>query len=270
MIYFPNCKINIGLNILSRRDDGFHELETIFYPVALKEAVEIIEDRSLNDIFFTQTGNSVAGDPEKNLCIRAYRSLKKKFPRLPPCRLHLHKRIPEQAGLGGGSADASFTLKLLNDKFKLGLTEKELLDHALQLGSDCPFFIINQPVIATGRGEIMQMINLDLSAYSILLVHPRIAVDTKWAYSKITLPEQRPKPLAELIKQPVSQWRENIFNAFEKPVFEAFPAIRELKETLYRAGAIYASLSGSGSAVLGIFEKRTPVTLPPGYFQKWV
>lgn len=270
MIYFPNCKINIGLNVVSRRPDGYHDLESIFFPFALRDAVELIEDDSLKDVYFTQSGKKVGGDPEKNLCIMAYRMLKKDHPALPFCRIHLHKHIPEKAGLGGGSADAAFTLKLINDKFRLGLSKEQLLDYALRLGSDCPFFIINQPALATGRGEQLEPVTLDLSPYSIFLVHPGISVETKWAYSRITPSGKKDENLKTLIKEPIRVWKNKIFNDFEKPVFEAFPAIRELKEAMYRAGALYASMSGSGSAVFGIFEKQVKMDLPAGYFQKWI
>ena len=187
MVSFPNCKINLGLHILGKREDGFHNLETVFYPVALKDAVELIPNtNNATDIEFTGTGLVIDGNAADNLCVKAYRLVKKDFPQLPAVKVHLHKAIPMGAGLGGGSADAAFMLKLLNDKFKLNLSTAQLLNFALQLGSDCPFFIINKPSIATGRGEILEEIAIDLSAYKMVLINPGIHVNTGWAFSKLT------------------------------------------------------------------------------------
>lgn len=257
MLAFPNCKINLGLNILHKREDGFHNLETIFYPVPFTDALEIITNHDrLSDIEFTATGLAVTGDPEDNLCIKAYCLLKKDFPELPSIKIHLHKTLPMGAGLGGGSADAAFMLKMLNEKFKLNLSTSQLIRYSLQLGSDCPFFIINKPCFATGRGEILEEIAVDLSAYKIVLVNPGIHINTGWAFSNITpaLPE---RSIKETIQQPVSRWKEILRNDFEAPVFTANPAIKNIKETLYAQGAIYAAMSGSGSTVFGIFN--TPV-----------
>ena len=185
MVVFPNCKINIGLRILDKRPDGFHNLETIFYPIPLKDSLEIIRDTSpQQEIIFSQSGNQIDGVPADNLCIKAYRLLKKDFPQLPAIQMHLHKAIPLGAGLGGGSADAAFAIKLLNEKFQLNLSPDQLISYSLQLGSDCPFFIINKPCYATGRGEIMQPLTISLSGYQLVLVNPGIHVNTSWAFSQ--------------------------------------------------------------------------------------
>ena len=182
MVSFPNCKINLGLNIVNKRNDGYHDFETVFFPIHLKDALEIIEKEKFE---FSTSGLPIEGEPEKNLCIKAYQLLKKDFPQLPAVQMHLHKAIPMGAGLGGGSADGAFTLKLLNKKFDLSLSEKQLINYSLQLGSDCPFFILNKPCFATGRGEILEQIDLDLSEYKILIVHPAIHISTAWAFSTI-------------------------------------------------------------------------------------
>lgn len=253
MIVFPNCKINLGLHILNKREDGFHNLETVFYPLPLKDALETIP-ASDSETEFTGTGLAVDGNPADNLCVKAYHLLKKDFPQLPAIKIHLHKAIPMGAGLGGGSADAAFMLKMLNEKFKLHLTTSILIDYALQLGSDCPFFIINKLCFATGRGEKLEEINLDLSAYKIVLINPGIHINTGWAFSNISpaLPE---KSLKEIIQQPIHTWKEELKNDFETPVFAAHPAIKEIKEALYAQGAVYAAMSGSGSTVFGIFQQ---------------
>ncbi|MGN6402335.1 MAG: 4-(cytidine 5'-diphospho)-2-C-methyl-D-erythritol kinase, partial [Flavisolibacter sp.] len=209
MISFPNCKINLGLHILQKRADGFHDLETVFYPVPLRDGLEIIQNASSQDeIIFTNSGLTIDVQPEDNICVKAYLLLKKDFPQLPAVIMHLHKTIPSGAGLGGGSADGAFTLLLLNKKFNLGLHENQLIEYALQLGSDCPFFIINKPSYATGRGENLQETELDLSPYQIVLVNPEIHINTGWAFSQI-VPNNERKPLKEVIALPVSEWRKH-------------------------------------------------------------
>ncbi len=272
MLVFPNCKINLGLHILGKREDRFHNLETVFYPVACKDALELITaTNNTTDIEFTGTGLAVDGDVFDNLCVKAYHLLKTDFPQLPAVKIHLHKTIPMGAGLGGGSADAAFMLKLLNDKFSLNLSTPQLLHYALQLGSDCPFFIINKPCVATGRGEVLEEIMVDLAVYKIVLINPGIHVNTRWAFSKLT-PALPLKSVKEIIKQPVETWKEELKNDFELPVFTAHPQIREIKESLYQQGAIYAAMSGSGSTVFGIFESDSvPVSLEnSNYFIKTI
>ncbi|NLR77763.1 4-(cytidine 5'-diphospho)-2-C-methyl-D-erythritol kinase [Chitinophaga eiseniae] len=252
MIVFPNCKINLGLHITRKRPDGFHDLETVFYPLPVNDALEIIAHPSLQ---FASSGIPVPGEAADNLCIRAFQLLQRDFPQVQPVNIHLHKHIPIGAGLGGGSADAAFMLQLLNQKFQLGLSDTALADYAAQLGSDCPFFIYNRPCYATGRGEIMDPIDLDLSGYSFVLVHPGIHVNTGWAFRQLT-PQAPAYGLREKIQSPVATWREIITNDFEAPVFSAYPVLAGIKEQLYAAGALYAAMSGSGSAVVGIFPKN--------------
>jgi 4-diphosphocytidyl-2-C-methyl-D-erythritol kinase len=254
VVTFPNCKINLGLHITGKRDDGFHNLETVFYPVPLKDALELIPNTNNNpEVEFTGTGLAVDGKTEDNLCIKAYHLLKKDFPQLPPVKIHLHKAIPMGAGLGGGSADASFMLKLLNNKFNLNIPTAQLLNYSLQLGSDCPFFIINKPCFATGRGEELEEIAVDLSVYKIVLINPGIHINTGWAFSNIT-PTPVKKSVKEIIQQPIETWKAELQNDFESPVFTAHPEIKMIKDSLYRLGAIYAAMSGSGSTLFGIFN----------------
>lgn len=264
MITFPNCKINLGLNIICKRSDGYHDLETIFYPVPVKDAIEVIEGPAFR---FSKSGLDINGDNDNNLCVKAYSSLKKDFPRIPPVQIHLHKAVPIGAGLGGGSADGAFTLKLLNKKFNLELSEKHLIDYSLQLGSDCPFFIVNKPCFATGRGEILEQLKLDLSGYKIVLVHPGIHVSTEWAFANID-PGRRTVSLKQVIHSPIKSWKQELKNDFEVPVFNKYPEIKKIKDDLYYAGATYAAMSGSGSAVYGIFEKKKQLSLsfPTNYF----
>src|SRR6188768_256634 len=268
MVSFPNCKINLGLNIVNKRDDGYHDIETAFFPIHLKDALELVEKEKFE---FSTSGFSIEGGPGKNLCIKAYNLLKKDFPELPTVQMHLHKAIPMGAGLGGGSADGAFTLKLLNKKFELSLSEKQLINYSLQLGSDCPFFILNKPCLATGRGEILEQTELDLSEYKFLVVQPPVHISTAWAFSTIK-PLKPAKSIKKIIQQSISTWQTELINDFEKPVFEKYPEIKNIKDKLYNAGAIYASMSGSGSAVYGIFNNKETFSFsfPKSYFIKEV
>lgn len=262
MVSFPNCKINIGLNIVEKRQDGYHNLETIFYPLPLNDIIEILPSATNNQsIIFTQSGHVIDGDANDNLCIKAYEILKKDFPHLPAIQLHLHKRIPMGAGLGGGSADGAFTLQLLNTKFALGITKERLAEYALHLGSDCPFFILNKVCFATGRGEKFEAFNLNLNEYSFVLIHPGIHVSTALAFKEI-IPTRPQTSLNHLIHAPIETWKESIVNDFEKPIFKYHPVLKEIKDFLYQQGALYASMSGSGSAMYGIFPKTITVNNP--------
>jgi 4-diphosphocytidyl-2-C-methyl-D-erythritol kinase len=267
MITFPNAKINLGLHITAKRSDGFHDLETVFYPLMWKDALEIISSKEQIPNSLITTGITVSGNAEDNLCVKAYNLLKKDFPELSPVNMHLHKTIPMGAGLGGGSADGAFTLKLLNTKFNLNLSNDQLISYALQLGSDCPFFILNEPCFATGRGEKLEPISLNLSAYKIAVVNPGIHVNTGWAFSKIR-PQQPKVSLKEIIQQPIETWKQNLKNDFEEPVFAEFPEAKKLKDDLYAAGALYASMSGSGSTVFGLFKEPPQLSLPDTYLFK--
>lgn len=272
MVIFPNAKINIGLNITKKRLDGFHDLETIFFPIHLKDCLEIIvgPNNQKDPVSSTISGIRIDGNPENNLCIKAYHLLKNDFPQIPPIQLYLHKTIPIGAGLGGGSSDGAHMLLLMNQVFSLNLNQNQLVNYALQLGSDCPFFIYNQASFATGRGEKITPIELTLSSFKILIVNPGIHIHTGWAFNQIS--EYKCQKLSEFIQQPISKWKDHITNDFENPVFEEYPEIKKIKDDLYQHGAVYASMSGTGSTIFGIFEKEIELNqlFPATYFTKWV
>lgn len=257
MIAFPNAKINIGLNIIEKRVDGFHNIESVFYPIKLTEALEIVENKNNNDsVIFSSSGISIPGNTSDNLCIKAYNLISKDYP-LPKIKIHLHKHIPIGAGLGGGSSDAAFFIRLLNDKFQLGLAWGEMHHYAKQLGSDCSFFISNKPSFVKGKGDDFEGIELDLSNYFIVLVYPFIHINTAVAYSGIN-PKKAQRSLEDDIqKLKITDWKNFVHNQFEDSIFIKFPEIKTIKEKLYSLGATYASMSGSGSSVYGIFEKPT-------------
>jgi len=263
MISFPNAKINIGLYVTEKRTDGFHNLETIFYPVGWSDALEI---KVANEMQFTTSGIKIGGDSESNLVMKAYRLLKKDFD-LPKLRIHLHKQIHFGAGLGGGSSDAAHMLMMLNKWFELGIPKTKMLEYAAAIGSDCPFFILNKPVYATGRGELMNVINLRLNNFWLLIVKPTTEVATNKAFQFIE-PQKTESALTDLIMLPVQEWRGKITNQFESSVFQQFPEIARLEEMLYKLGAVYSSMSGSGSCVFGLFReipKNWQDQLPPDY-----
>ncbi|HVS98330.1 MAG TPA: 4-(cytidine 5'-diphospho)-2-C-methyl-D-erythritol kinase [Puia sp.] len=260
MLSFPAAKINLGLRILRRRDDGYHELETAFYPVPLKDALEIL--RNSDKTTFTGYGLPIPGDPDANLCLKAWQMLRNDFPTLPAVQFHLYKNIPVGAGLGGGSSDGATTLLGLNRQFQLGLTESQLIEYASRLGSDCPFFVLNTACLGTGRGDVLEPLKLDLTGYTLVLADPGIHVGTAEAFSLCT-PGQNSIPLKVVLSQPVAAWRGQLVNDFEEPIFRLHPRLRVVKETLYANGALYASLTGSGSAFFGIFAKdRAPSVNP--------
>ncbi len=250
MISFPNAKINLGLLITQKRRDGFHNLETVFFPVGWSDALEIAESDELR---FTTSGISISGSPESNLVMKAYFLLQKDFD-LPALKIHLHKQIPFGAGLGGGSADGAFMLRMLNQFFDLKLSQEKLLEYAAVLGSDCPFFILNKPVFATGRGEIMREIKLNVKGLYLLLVKPPLEVSTASAFQNV-VPQKPAVSLSELINLPVQDWKDTIVNQFESSVFPQYPEIASIKNQLYDKGAVYASMSGSGSCVFGLFNE---------------
>ncbi len=251
MITYPISKINIGLQVTGKRADGFHNLQTIFYPVQLRDALEVIE---ADHDEFQLSGLDVEGDPGKNLVIQAYELIKAGY-KVPPVRIHLHKNIPTGAGLGGGSSDAACMLVLLNDLFRLKISMAKLMKYALMLGSDCPFFIQGKPVFATGRGEIMEEVNINLQDYFLILVKPPVHISTAEAYQNIT-PQGSRLSLKGLIGFPVNRWKGNILNQFEKYVFEKYPEVGQIKQTLYDQGASFALMSGSGSSVYGLFRSE--------------
>lgn len=261
MITFPIAKINLGLNIVSRRNDGYHNLETVFYPVNIKDTIEVSE---MHPLFPSATpcdikisNIHIEGDEQRNLVIRAYNKIAETHP-LPRLHIHLHKAIPTQAGMGGGSSDCAYMIRLLNDMYSLGMSTQEMIDISATLGADCPFFIMSRPAYAEGIGERLQPIDLDLSNYYIAVVRPDIPVSTKEAFSLIT-PYQPEICCRDIVKRPIEEWRELLTNDFEKSVFALHPEIGITKDKLYELGAVYAAMSGSGSSVFGIFH--SPIEL---------
>ena len=254
MITFPNAKINLGLNIIEKRPDGYHNLETIFYPINLQDALEVTR-RENNDKEYTLhiSGAPLEGEPEDNLVVKAYKLLKKDYPGLLPVDIHMYKHIPAGAGLGGGSSDASCMIKLLNDKFSLGLSTERMEEYAVKLGADCAFFIRNKPVFATGIGNLFEPVELSLKGYHIILIKPDIFVSTRDAFAEIK-PVRPAVSLKEIVKQPMETWKNSMKNDFEDSVFKKFPEIAAIKDELYDLGAVYAAMSGSGSSVYGIFK----------------
>ena len=259
MITFPIAKINLGLNVVERRPDGYHNLQTVFYPVPLKDALEVqVMDKAFPseyDCDLKVTNITIDGDEQKNLVVRAYQLLKKDFSDLPRIHTHLWKGIPTQAGMGGGSSDCAYMLLLLNQQFHLGLTDKQLIQYAAQLGADCAFFILSHPCYAEGIGEKLQPIDLSLTGYHMAVVRPDIPVPTKEAFSRIH-PHYPAINCREAVMQPVETWRETLINDFEESVFTLHPEIGEIKQQLYDMGATYAAMSGSGSALFGLFKKQ--------------
>lgn len=252
MITFPNAKINLGLNITEKRPDGYHNLETIFYPIPLEDALEACPRKEGPGCYsLSQSGLSIEGDAENNLVVKAYKLLDETY-HLPPVDIYLHKHIPSGAGLGGGSADAAFMLKLLNRMYRLNLTDDQLEAYAARLGADCAFFVRNQPTYAEGIGNIFSPVELSLTGWQLLLVKPDIFVSTRDAFARIR-PRHPERNLRDLISQPVESWKDYMINDFEESVFPQFPAIGDIKTELYRLGAVYASMSGSGSSVYGLF-----------------
>lgn len=258
MIRFPNAKINLGLNITRRRADGYHDIETVFYPIGWKDALEIVPSAQQKEgCSYQGSGLVIDCPPEKNLVLKAYSLLNKEFP-LPPVDVYLHKVIPFGAGLGGGSSDAASMLLLLNEWAGLGLSLDQLAGYASKLGADCSFFIYNKPLFAHGIGNLFEPVQLSLTGYYLALVKPPVFVSTAEAYASVnpTLPEVS---LKELLKMPVNEWKGKVVNDFEQSVFERYPLIAEIKEQLYAKGALYASMSGSGSSVFGLFLDKPDI-----------
>ncbi|MDO9153592.1 MAG: 4-(cytidine 5'-diphospho)-2-C-methyl-D-erythritol kinase [Paludibacter sp.] len=254
MLTYPNAKINLGLNVIEKRHDGYHNIETVFYPIGLCDILEVEPSETCSDYSFSSSGITLGGDPENNLIVKAFRLLQSEYGILP-VDITLIKQIPFGAGLGGGSADAAFMLKALNKIFELKITSRKLEKIASVLGADCPVFIKNKPIFATGTGNIFTPLNLSLKGYFLVLVKPDIHISTPEAYS-LVVPEIPQESLLENIQKPVTEWKTLIKNDFEKSVFAIYPQIEEIKEKLYKMGALYASMSGSGSSVYGIFEKE--------------
>lgn len=264
MVWFPHAKINLGLHVLRKRTDGFHDIETCFYPIGWNDILEIIPAKEYS---FTTSGLSIPGDSADNLCTHAYYLLKQDF-NFPAVNIHLHKIIPMGAGLGGGSSDAAFTLRGLNDLFELKIPADRLHAYASQLGSDCPFFLYDVPMLAAGKGdELLTIKDIDLKELCLAVVHPNIHIPTAAAYQKLVPVEER-QTLKPVLQQNLFSWKESLVNDFEKSIFDEFPQVKEIKEELYKIGAIYSSMSGTGSAVFGLFESLNSKTIEdifPGY-----
>ena len=261
MIVFPNAKINLGLQITNKRSDGFHNIISCFYPVPWTDALEIIET---SKTIFTSSGIDIPDSTGGNLCTQAYKLLDKDY-KLPSVHIHLHKSIPIGAGLGGGSSDAAYTLKLLNQKFNLQLSMEQLEGYARKLGSDCAFFIQNTPTMAIEKGDKFQPIAMSLKGYHIALIYPNLHISTKEAYSTVTPAMPDTTLLDVLENKPVSKWKDLIHNDFEKGITEKHPQLKRLKSDLYIQGAVYASMTGSGSTFYGIFDKKPALKLPEEY-----
>lgn len=257
MILYPPAKINIGLSIVEKRKDGFHNIETVFYPIPLCDSLTVEESDADATCQLVFSCNGIDLPDNDNLCCKAYHLLDADY-HLPPVNIHLHKAIPIGAGLGGGSSDAAYTLLALNNLFQIRIPKGELMRYAGRLGSDCTFFLQDKPAFGTGKGDILEPLSLSLAAYHILLVKPSVFVSTAGAYSSV-IPQKVKHHLPELLQAPVSEWRHTVFNDFETSVFKKFPEIGRIKERLYSEGAVYASMSGSGSCVYGIFDKKTDV-----------
>jgi 4-diphosphocytidyl-2-C-methyl-D-erythritol kinase len=251
MISHPNAKINLGLNIINKRPDGYHNIESIFYPIPLTDTLEINEHRMFE---FQSSGLTIDGKTDDNLVVKAYRILKEEF-EIPNVKIHLTKVIPFGGGLGGGSSDAAFCLKMLNEIFQLKLNTSELKNRAKMIGADCPFFIDNKPAFIEGLGDIIHPFNLDLRGLQLVLIKPPFGVPTPLAYKNI-IPKEPQIRVTDIIKEGTKLWKENLKNDFETHIFKKYPEIERIKTRLYRSGAAYASMSGSGSTVFGLFSKQ--------------
>ncbi|MCC5921062.1 MAG: 4-(cytidine 5'-diphospho)-2-C-methyl-D-erythritol kinase [Cyclobacteriaceae bacterium] len=267
MIVFPNAKVNLGLRILKKREDGYHEIETCFFPVPICDILEVVPNEK-DKIKFS--GIPIQGDQNDNLVMKAINMLRADFDKIPNLSIHLHKLINMGAGLGGGSADAAFALKLINDQFELGLSEEKLMDYAARIGSDCPFFIYNQPAIGRGRGEKISPFDVDIKGNYLCLVHPKIHIDTATAYSK-TQPTEDSLSITEALNSPKEEWREKLCNDFEPIIYEMYPELEKIKRALYAQGAWYASLSGSGSSLYAFFkdEPRLDISFQDRYHTRY-
>lgn len=261
MLTYSNAKINIGLNIVEKRKDGFHNIETIFFPIGMRDAIEIVNSKEDTPYTFSASGIPINIDAKDNIVVKAYELIRSKYS-FPAQDIHLHKTIPFGAGLGGGSANAAYMIKLLNNKFNLGMSNKEMEREVKKLGSDCALFIKNEPAFAVGKGDQLSSIDLNLSGYHTLLIKPDIHISTPEAYANIK-PQKPETSLKELIKQPIENWKDTIKNDFEASIFPKHPLLAEIKEELYEEGAIYAAMSGSGSSMFGIFKDA------PKILTKW-
>lgn len=268
MLTFSSCKINLGLNIIKKRPDGFHSIETIFYPIDfIQDAIEIISHSKAKDEYHF-TGIKMDCKEEENLCVKTINLLRHHFD-FPSISLYLHKSVPMGAGLGGGSANVASIINLINNKYQLNIPEDNRRKLASQIGSDCAFFIQPIPSFGEGKGEILSKVNLSLSGYHLLIVKPPIHISTALAY-KNAIPQSGRKTVKELIlNNDISNWKNVLQNDFENGIFKEYPEISKIKETLYKSGAIYAQMSGSGSAVFGIFDSKTEISFTNEYLKLW-
>lgn len=253
MIIFPGCKINLGLSIIEKRDDGFHNIESVLYPISLYDALEIIPSEDAFDFFIS--GSQIPGDIQDNLVVKAYQIINQRH-KVGPVRMHLHKNIPTGAGLGGGSSDGASTILLLNDLFDLKLTISQMEEYARSLGSDCAFFIQDKPAFAYQKGDQLKLIDTQLKNYQLVIVKPAMHINTAAAYSWIK-PGRKEFSVDQIINLPVHEWENHLINDFETAVFERFPELHTLKSTLIRHGAVYASMTGTGSAIFALFDKNS-------------
>ncbi|MBN2668647.1 MAG: 4-(cytidine 5'-diphospho)-2-C-methyl-D-erythritol kinase [Bacteroidales bacterium] len=261
MLYFSNAKINIGLNVVAKRTDGYHNLESVFYPIPLQDALEFVPAKKTQ---ITNSGISIDCDDDDNLILRAFRCLQKDF-QLPELAFHIFKKIPFGAGLGGGSSNAAATLLALNEYFELKISTEKLIEYATKIGSDCAFFIENKPALATGKGDILSLCKIELSDYFLLLIRPDFGVSTPLAYSKLK-PRKPDHALNELIQNDIVNWKTTVKNDFENAVFEMHPVLASIKNSMYEKGAVYAAMSGSGSAIYGLFKDEVKNTDFPQYW----
>lgn len=264
MLDFANAKVNLGLNVLYKRADGFHELESIFYPVNIFDAIEILDAKNLQ---FSVYGIDIPGDSLDNLCVKAFKLLQADH-HIENVHIHLLKNIPFGAGLGGGSSDAAVVLKMLNKKFDLHLSLEQLENYAAQLGSDCAFFIKNSAQLARGRGEILETVDLDLGQKSFLLIKPNFGISTKEAYENIRT-NVKNEPIIEIVSNRVEDWAGRLKNDFEEALFPKYPTLAKIKNELYEQGAIYASMSGSGSTMFGIFKDLNSAHKAKSFFEQF-
>ena len=258
MVVFPCAKINLGLNIVARRTDGYHDIETVFYPIPLHDNLEVVSaPNATQPCLLHETGLQLDGTPENNLVVKVYHQLREDYPQIPPIEVWLHKRIPSGAGLGGGSSDAAFMMRLLNEQYELGMDDEDVEYRLSRIGADCPFFYHARPAYATGIGDELTPIDFDLAGWNLVLVKPRIHVSTREAYALVN-PRASNESLLLSLARPVETWKNTIKNDFEVSVFQRYPEIAAIKQTLYDMGAVYASMSGSGSSVFGLFHNRQP------------
>jgi 4-diphosphocytidyl-2-C-methyl-D-erythritol kinase len=266
MVIFPNAKINLGLSVLKKRGDGFHTIESVMYPLPLSDALELVIAAD-NKFEFTVSGMDIPGSPENNLCMKAWKLMQDSY-NLPKIKIHLRKAIPMGAGLGGGSADGAFTIKLVDQVFDLDLSVDIMENFARRLGSDCAFFIQNKPAMAFNKGDRLKPIEIDLTGYFLVLVKPEVHISTAEAYSGIK-PRVPEIPVNEIIQLPVDEWKDLLKNDFEESIFNSHPVLGEIKDMLYHSGAIYASMSGSGSAIYALFKKEVELKEQFGDYFYW-